>query len=100
MDGTIGNTDVMRAVAKAVDGTAANYEKTYNNLLNNISTFTSTDWKGDDANAFRTKAEDFRDDLNKMKMLMNEYADTLRKFADNYEETQRIVKGQVDGLQG
>lgn len=94
------DTQELRKVAGQVDATAAEYEKTYINLLNNVSTFASTDWKGDDANAFKNKAEDFRDDLNKMKQLMNEYADALRQFAKNYDETQERIKQQANGMQG
>ena len=92
------DTQEVRTVAGQVDEIAANYESTYNNLLNNVSTFTSTDWTGDDADAFRNKVEGFRDDLERMKGLMNEYASALRMFAQNYEDTQNRIKQQSQGL--
>ena len=88
----------VRRIAGEVDGVATNYENTYNNLLNNVSVFTTSDWTGDDADAFRNKVEGFRDDLIKMKALMNEYASALREFATNYEETQERIKQQSQGL--
>lgn len=92
------DTVEVRRIASEVDGVASDYESTYNNLLNNVSTFTTTDWTGDDADAFRNKVEGFRDDLNKMKVLMNDYASALRDFAKNYEETQERIKQQGQGL--
>lgn len=93
------DTDEVRRVASNVDDIATEYETTYKSLLNNVEQFTSTDWTGDDATSFKNKVFDFTDDLNKMKTLMNEYADALRTFANNYEETQSRVKSQSQGLQ-
>lgn len=98
MDSIKVDTAEVRRIAGEVDEVATNYESKYNNLLNSISTFTSSDWKGDDANKFREKAEGFRNDFIKMKNLMNEYATTLRQFATNYEETQERIKQQAQGL--
>lgn len=93
------DTEEVRRVAGNVDDIATEYETTYKALLNNVEQFTSTDWTGDDANSFKNKVFDFTDDLNKMKTLMNEYADALRTFANNYEETQSRIKTQSQGLQ-
>lgn len=98
MDSIKVDTAEVRRIAGEVDEVATDYESSYVNLLNNVSTFTSSDWKGDDANQFREKVEGFRDDLNKMKTLMNEYATALRQFATNYEETQERIKQQAQGL--
>ena len=92
------DTTEVRRIANEVDGVATDYENTYGNLLNNVNIFTTSDWTGDDADAFRNKVEGFRDDLNKMKALMNEYATALREFASNYEETQERIKQQSQGL--
>lgn len=92
------DTEALRKAATNVDKMAEDYERTYRNLLNNVQTFTSADWTGDDANAFKEKVFDFQDDLNNMKSLMNEYANTLRTFATNYEDTQRKITQQAQSM--
>lgn len=92
------DTQELRNAASKVDNIAASYEQAYVNMINNVATFTSTDWTGDDATAFKNKVEDFRDDLDRMKKLMNEYASTLRTFAKNYEDTQEQVKQKNQSL--
>ncbi len=85
-------TEKLVNAANKVDNIAAEYERTYGALLNDVSTFTQTDWKGDDADAFRNKVEGFRDDFANMKNLMNEYANHLRKSAKLYEDTQLEIR--------
>lgn len=92
------DTMEVRRVAGDVDDLATAYESHYSDLLAKVSEFTSTDWTGDDAEAFYTRVEGFREDFNKMKALMNDYATALRNFATNYEETQQRIKQQSQGL--
>ena len=68
-------------------------------MLQDVETLTSTDYTGDDATAFRNQVEGFREDFNKMKQLMNEYADYLRQAASTYEDTQSNVKNTIASLQ-
>lgn len=84
-------TEELRKSAERVDGIAKEYGEVYDALLNDIATFTSTDWKGDDADAFRNQVEGFRQDFYNMKNLMNEYANHLRQSAIDYEEAQRRI---------
>lgn len=90
--------DLYRA-AKTIDDKAIFYETTYKNLLGKVENFTASDFKGDDADAFRNQVNGFNDDFMKMKALMNEYAAALRNFADNYVETQRNVINHAQGMQ-
>lgn len=92
-------TEELYSAAKTIDTKADFYETTYKNLLGKVESFTTSDFKGDDADAFRNQVNGFNDDFVKMKALMNEYAAALRDFAKNYEDTQRNVKNQAQGLQ-
>lgn len=99
MDSIQVTTEELYSAAAKVDEKAEFYETTYKNLLGKVENFTTSDFKGDDADAFRNQVNGFNDDFMKMKALMNEYAAALRNFAKNYVETQRNVKNQAQGLQ-
>lgn len=92
-------TEDLRNAASNVDNLAMEYDKEYIALLQDVETLTSTDYTGDDATAFRNQVEGFREDFNKMKQLMNEYADYLRQAASTYEDTQSNVKTTIASLQ-
>lgn len=84
--------------AGKVDDEAGKYYSEYRSLLTDVQTLTSTDYKGDDANAFREKVEGFEPDFNKMKELMNEYANFLREAAKNYQNTQQNAINTIKSL--
>lgn len=92
-------TDNLRNAASIVDNLAIEYNQEYAALFQDVATLTSTDYTGDDATAFRNQVEGFREDFNKMKQLMNEYADYLRQAASTYEDTQANVKNTIASLQ-
>lgn len=88
----------LRTQAAKVDEEAQGYYNEYQNLLREVETLTSSDWRGEAADAFREKVKNFEPDFNKMKELMNEYAAFLRNAADNYRNTQENVMGVIRGL--
>ena len=88
----------LRSQATKVDTEAQNYYNEYRKLFSDVEQLTSNDWTGEDANEFRTKVEGFETDFNKMKELMNEYANFLRRAADNYQNTQENVKQAIRSL--
>lgn len=98
MESIMVNTDELRRVAQRVDGIASEYKNTYDALLQDVSTFTTTDWKGEDADAFRNKVEGFRQDFEKMKSLMNDYANNLRQAATDYDNTRNEIMRKNQSL--
>ena len=92
-------TEELYSAAKTIDEKADFYKTTYENLLRKVESFTTSDFQGEDANAFRDQVNGFNDDFVKMKDLMNEYAAALRDFAKNYDDTREKVKNQAQGLQ-
>lgn len=98
MESILVTPENLRAKADRVDEEAGKYFNEYQGLLRDVGTLTTKDYKGDDATAFRQKVEGFEPDFDKMKQLMNEYANFLRQAADNYQNTQENVKGAINGL--
>ncbi len=92
-------SEQLRTTAKEVEGMANEYKTLYTELLQMISDFTSTDFKGKEADEFRNKAYDFEDDFVKMKDLMDEYARHLRMAADNIDQTRDNISGEAASLQ-
>lgn len=88
----------LRAQAAKVDQEAQNYYSEYQGLLRGVDDLTSKDYKGADAEAFKNKVYNFEPDFNKMKELMNEYANFLRQAADNYDNTQENVINTINSL--
>ena len=93
-------TRALRDAATKVDDSAKEYYNGYRAFLDKVKTVTSADWKGPDASAFNTKVASFEGDFNKMKQLMEQYAQFLRDAATNYEATQDNIQQQINALQG
>lgn len=88
----------LRAQAAKVDQEATNYYSEYRGLLTDVETLTSIGYKGEDASLFRDKVNGFEKDFNKMKTLMNEYAEFLRRAAENYDNRQQQSIREIQGL--
>lgn len=99
MESILVTPENLRAQAGKVDDRAQEYYSAYQSLLSEVDTLTSTDWKGEDAEAFLAKVRDFEPDFNKMKELMGEYANFLRRAAQNYTDAQSNIKNTIQGLQ-
>ena len=85
--------------AQDVDAKAAEYMKHYESLLDDVNTLTTTDWQGEDATAFRNQVEGFREDFQRMKGLMGDYASFLREAATKYDNLQDNLINTIKGLQ-
>lgn len=92
-------TDNLKTQANTVDRLATDYNNDYDALLAEVDNFTSSDWKGSDAQAFRDQVQGFKDDFVKMKELMNEYAQFMRNAADVYDSTKQDLITQIKSLQ-
>ena len=81
--------------ADQVDDKAAEYYNEYVKLLSDVQTFTSTDYTGEDATAFYNEVSSFKDEFDRMKQLMNEYASYLREAAQNYLNAQENSRNAI-----
>lgn len=98
MQSTKVTTEELKAKAREVDREADEYYNEYQGLLRDVEEFTSTDWKGEDANLFRDKVKGFEPEFNKMKELMNQYANFLRQSAENYDNRLNNTKNTINSL--
>ena len=85
----------LRKKADQVDDKAAEYYNEYVKLLNDVQTFNSTDYTGEDATAFYNEVSSFKEEFNNMKNLMNQYAAYLRDAAQNYLSAQENSKNAI-----
>ena len=85
--------------AMQIDEKAGEYAAEYQKFFNEMEDFTSRDWTGAGARAFMERLRGFEDDFNKMKQLMNEYANFLRNAANTYEKKEDEIIQRVSGLQ-
>lgn len=92
-------TENLTSAAGKIESMAGTYQQNYGTLLDKVNALTSSDWTGEDATAFCQQVEGFREDFNKMKELMDDYATFLRNAARNYEETQARIKASAQSLQ-
>lgn len=76
--------------ATAIENLSGEYAQIYTNLFSDVGALQSA-WQGKDNQAFTTQIEGFRDDFERMKALMDEYASFLKNAAFNYTNTQDTI---------
>lgn len=80
------DTAQLMAAATQIEGLAAEYKKQYDLLFSETSAL-SANWKDRANTAFVEQIEGFKDDLEKMRTLVESYVGFLRKSAKSYEDT-------------
>lgn len=85
------------AAAGKIDNLSADYEKQYTALYSATDAMAST-WNGKDNQAFISQINGFQDDFKKMKTLMDQYSDFLKKTAKAYRDTQDAVVADAKKL--
>lgn len=99
MESILVDTAQLESKAGEVDGLAGEYLTLYKDLMQLVTEFTSSDYKGEEADAFRTQVEGFSDDFDKMRDLMLEYSDFLKGAARKYDEAKSNNIGIIKSLQ-
>lgn len=82
--------EMLKNAAVRIDSFAADYKTLYDKLYSETSSMAST-WNGKDNVAFVNQIAGFKDDFEKMRVLMLNYADFLKKSADAYQTTLDYV---------
>ena len=90
-------TERLDQVAGQVEGYADDYLKAYNELFTIVKDMKEA-WDGKDNVAYTTQIEGFRNDFEKMKSLMDDYANFLTKSANTYRETQESIASRAKTL--
>ncbi|MBR5949277.1 MAG: WXG100 family type VII secretion target [Clostridia bacterium] len=87
----------LRAAANRIKTLAEQYEGEYKKFYNTTENM-SAGWEGDDNRAFIQRIDGFKDDFQKMKTLMDRYADFLNTSAATYDKTQDDIKRAANSL--
>ncbi|MCM1307728.1 MAG: WXG100 family type VII secretion target [Butyrivibrio sp.] len=99
MDSIRVRPEVLKNTATKVDNKAEEYFNHYKALLEWTREFTKNEFQGEDAEEFYSHVEGFRNDFDKMKELMNKYAQYLRDTAERYIQIEEEVKSQIASTQ-
>ncbi len=91
------DTGEVRSTARQLTQLATDYDALYKEVLAKISE-TSAKWQGVDSEAFREQVEGFRDDFQKMKQEIDDYATFLLQSADAYEKQQEETRQKAKTL--
>ena len=87
----------LRSAASKIDSMAEDYQVQYDALYKETDAMIVA-WDGKDNVAYTTQIAGFKDDFQKMKELMSEYAKFLRNAADTYEKTQETIAAEAKKL--
>ena len=87
----------LEAAAQQMDAQAADYEKLYQQLFNEVDGMGAA-WQGADNIAFVNQIKGFNDDFQKMVSLMRQYSEFLKMSAKTYRETQNEIINQAKRL--
>ena len=91
------DTSKLDSAASKIKSLAGDYEAEYKKLFSVVQKMKSS-WDGKDNVAYTTQIEGFRNDFEKMKSLMDDYANFLTKIANTYRETQESIASRAKTL--
>lgn len=89
--------ELLESTAATIEQLANEYKAQYTELYATTGALAQT-WTGEDNVAFVNQIEGFKDDLEKMRVLMNRYAEYLRTTAKSYRDTQETITKQARTL--
>lgn len=87
----------LEAVGSKIEQQTADYSKMYQQLFSEVQAMGKA-WQGADNVAYTTQIEGFREDLEKMKKLLEQYSIFLKESAKIYKRTQEDVISKAKTL--
>ena len=87
----------LEKAANDIDAQAADYEKVYRQLFNEVDGMGAA-WQGADNLAFVNQIKGFMDDFDKMTQLMRQYSQFLKDSATTYRNTQNEIVAAAQKL--
>lgn len=87
----------LETTAGKIESLAADYKTQYDQLYSETNAMAST-WQGTDNVAYINQIAAFKEDFEKMRNLILNYADFLKKSAKAYRETQETVTSEARKL--
>ena len=91
------DTQYLRQAARDIKTNSRNYETEYKALFADVDML-QTKWKGEDNQEFTKQIKDYEREFQKMKALMDDYADYLNNTATKYEETQHDISDDAKNV--
>lgn len=88
-------TDTVVTIASQISSLGDDFFREYTQLYNMIDTDLVACWKGEDADAFKTKVEGEKHFFESMRDVINEYATFLRNTANAHDARMGDSKEQV-----
>ena len=89
----------LKNVAAEIRECASAYEKEYTSLIDTVDAM-SNEWKGEASTQFKNKIHGFKNELVKMKNLMDRYAEHLEDGATAYTEAEEANQQKFSSLIG
>jgi len=80
----------LKDASSAINTLSDQYKSIYDNLFVKVGEMGAA-WQGPDNQAFVQQIEQFRNDFENMKKLMDDYSTFLKTSAEHYEKTQDEV---------
>lgn len=87
----------LETVGSKIEEQTADYSKMYQQLFTEVQAMKKA-WQGADNIAYTTQIEGFREDLEKMKKLLEQYSIFLKESAKIYKRTQEDVISKAKTL--
>ncbi len=87
--------DSIRKTAAKIDNLNDDFYKEYTEFYSIVEGELMSNWKGDDADAFVTKANDEKGHFESMKEVISEYATFLRNTANAHESRMEDSRDQI-----
>ena len=88
-------TDTVLNTAAQIDSIGQDFFNEYSDLFALIQNELATAWKGEDADAFQTKANETKPHYDSMRDVISEYAAFLRNTANAHDSRMEDSKNQV-----
>lgn len=99
MDSIRVTTQELEKASNRVHELATDYMNKYKELYQWVDAFVTTDYVGDEGDAFREQIAQFEEDFLAMKQLMDQYGDYLKDSADTYDRQSQSNIDTIRGLQ-
>lgn len=91
------DTQQLRSASTTINSKAQEYQGLYGQLYSLVEELQGA-WSGTDNTAFTTQIEGFKDDFDYMHQLMIDYANSIQKAAETYEQTQEQIANDAKNL--
>lgn len=87
----------VKTTAKKIEAEANEYKSLFTQMFSEVEALSSA-WQGADNIAYTSKITSYKGDFEKMKLLMDRYAEHLTKSAANFERVQSEIRSKASML--